>query len=141
MILPDLNLLIYAYNLGAPNHAAFRAWWEGVMNRQEPVGLPLAIATGFIRLMTNPKVIQPPMPLAEAVAEVKRWLAAPNVTPLEVTAAHWDELEKIGWTGPAVSDAHLAALAIEHGCELQSNDTDFAQCPGLRWRNPLVPQP
>ena len=139
MILPDLNLLIYAYNLGAPDHVRSKEWWEDIMTRQEPVGMPVAIALGFIRLMTNPKVIQPPMPLADAVAEVKRWLAAPNVTLLQVTAQHWDELEKIGWTGPNVSDAHLAAMAMEHGCELHTNDIDFSNCNGLRWKNPLVP--
>jgi len=138
MILPDLNLLIYAYNLTAPDHTAARAWWEDLMNRQEPVGLPLAVALGFVRLMTNARVIQPPMPLTEALAEVQRWLAAPNVSLLQITHRHWEELEKIGWIGAAVSDAHLAVLAIEHGCELHTNDTDFARCPGLHWRNPLV---
>lgn len=141
MILPDLNLLIYAYNLGAPDHAAARAWWEDIMTRREPVALPLAVATGFIRLMTNPRVIQPPMPLAEATAEVKRWLAAANVTLLSPGPGHWDELAKIGWTGPAVSDAHLAALAIEHDCELHTNDKDFNRCPGLRPHNPLAATP
>lgn len=139
MILPDLNLLIYAYNLGAPDHVRSREWWEDIMTRQEPVGLPLTVAVGFIRLMTNPKVIQPPMALPEAITEVKRWLAAPNVTLLQATAQHWDEIEKIGWTGASVSDAHLAALAKEHDCELHSNDTDFANCAGLRWKNPLAP--
>lgn len=141
MILPDLNLLIYAYNLGAPSHAAAKAWWEDIMTRREPIGLPVAVATGFIRLMTNPKVIQPPMSLADATAEVKRWLAAPNVTLLSPSPGHWDELARIGWTGPAVSDAHLAALAIEHGCELHSNDADFSQCTGLRWCDPLTATP
>ena len=141
MILPDLNLLIYAYNLGAPGHAVAKAWWEDLMTRREHVGLPVAVATGFVRLMTNPKVIQPAMPLADAIAEVKRWFAAPNVTLLSPGPSHWDELAKIGWTGPAVSDAHLAALAIEHDCELHSNDTDFSQCPGLRWHNPLAAVP
>ena len=140
MILPDINLLIYAYNLTAPDHAAARAWWEEIMTQQHPVGLPLNVALGFVRLMTNPKVIQPPMPLHTAITEVKRWFSAPNVTLLQVTAFHWEELEKLGWTGAAVSDAHLAVLAIEHGCELHTNDTDFAHCPGLRWKNPLVPK-
>ncbi len=139
MILPDLNLLIYAHNLSAPGHASARAWWEDLMTRQEPIGLPLTVALGFVRLMTHPKVIQPPMPLTEAVAQVQRWLNAPNVTLLSATNEHWIELAKIGWTGPAISDAHLAALAIAHDCELHTNDTDFARCPGLRWKNPLVP--
>ncbi len=138
MILPDLNLLIYAHNLSAPDHAAARAWWEDLMTRQEPIGLPLAVALGFVRLMTNPRVIQPPMSLTDAVAQVQRWLNAPNLTLLPVTDRHWIELAKLGWIGPAVSDAHLAALALVHDCELHTNDTDFARCPGLRWKNPLV---
>lgn len=141
MIVPDLNLLIYAYNLGAPHHADARRWWEEVMNQQEPVGLPLAVATGFIRLMTHPKVIQPPMPLTDAVEIVKSWVNAPNVALLQATPRHWDELARIGWTGPALSDAHLAALAIEHDGTLHTNDTDFQQCPGLQWLNPLTVQP
>lgn len=141
MILPDVNLLIYAYNLGAPHHAAARTWWEDLMNRQEPVGLPLAVATGFLRLMTNPKVIQPPMALPDAISIVKSWLAAPNVTLLQVTPLDWDALAKIGWTGAALSDAHLAALAIEHGAVLHTNDTDFQQCAGLQWHNPLNAPP
>lgn len=141
MIVPDLNLLIYAYNLGAPHHDDARLWWEDVMNRQAPVGLPLAVATGFLRLMTNPKVIQPPIPLMDAVKIVKSWLAAPNVTLLQATAQHWDTLASIGWTGPALSDSHLAALAMEHSGVLHTNDTDFQQCTGLQWHNPLAVQP
>lgn len=139
MILPDLNLLIYAYNLNAPDHVSARAWWEDLMTRREPVGLPVNVALGFVRLMTNAKVIQPPLPLTDALNEVRRWLAAPNVTLLDITPQHWDELEKIGWSGADLSDAHLAALAIEHECELHTNDTDFVRCAGLRWKNPLVP--
>jgi toxin-antitoxin system PIN domain toxin len=139
MIVPDLNLQIYAYNLGAPDHVRARQWWEDIMRRLEPVGMPLSVALGFIRLMTNQKVIVPPMLLPDAVGEVKRWLALPNVTLLPITAQHWDRLEKIGWTGSDVSDAHLAAIAMEHGCELHTADADFAKCTGLRWKNPLVP--
>ena len=139
MILPDINLLVYAYNLAAPDHTAARLWWEDVMTRGEEVGLPINVALGFVRLMTNPKVIQPPMPLPAALAEVKRWFAAPNVTLLYPTNHHWEVLEKIGWAGAALSDAHLAALAIEHNAELHTNDIDFSRCIGLRWKNPLAP--
>lgn len=139
MILPDLNLLIYAYNLNAPEHLAAKTWWEDVMTRGEPVGMPVNVALGFVRLMTNPKVLQPPLPLNEALDEVCRWLAAANVTLLDITSRHWNELETIGWSGPDLSDAYLAALAIEHGCELHSNDSDFSKCPGLQWCNPLAP--
>lgn len=139
MILPDINLLIYAYNLTAPDHAAAKAWWEDLMNREEEIGRPLNVALGFVRLMTNPRIIQPPMLLADALAEVRRWISATNVTMLHISDQHWNNLEKIGWSGAALSDAHLAALAIENDAELHSNDTDFSQCPGLRWKNPLVP--
>ncbi|WP_395747293.1 TA system VapC family ribonuclease toxin [Prosthecobacter sp.] len=88
MILPDLNLLIYAYNATAPDHAAARSWWEDLMTRGEEIGLPLNVALGFVRLMTNPKVIQPPMPLADALSEVKRWIAASNVALLYPTPLH-----------------------------------------------------
>lgn len=138
MILPDLNLLIYAYNLSAPDHTAARSWWEDVMTRGVEVGLPLNVALGFIRLMTNPKIIQPPMQLSAALSEVRRWFSASNVMLLHPTPEHWDVLEKIGWTGANVSDAHLAALAIEHHAELHTNDLDFSRCTGLHWRNPLA---
>ena len=78
-------------------------------------------------------------PASAALSEVRRWFSAPNVILLHPTPNHWDTLEKIGWTGADVSDAHFAALAIEHHAELHTNDLDFSNCPGLRWKNPLVP--
>lgn len=108
------------------------------MTGPEPVGLPLAVMIGFVRLMTNPRIVDPPLPLPAAVDEVKRWLGSPNVIVLDPTSAHWDRLVSIGWTGARVSDAHLAALAKEHNCDLHSSDTGFGQCPELRWKNPLI---
>jgi len=141
VIVPDVNLLIYAHNRDAPHHAAARAWWEGLLNDTEPVALPWAVSLGFIRLMTHRAVLVTPMDPAAAVANVRAWFARPNVERLDPGPQHLDLLDRLlgaaGIAGNLTTDAHLAALAIEHQCELHSNDTDFARFPGLRWRNPL----
>jgi toxin-antitoxin system PIN domain toxin len=141
VIVPDLNLVIYAHNADAPDHAAARAWWEGLLNGTEPVALPWAVSLGFIRLMTHRAVLVTPLPPPAAIAHVRAWFAQPHVAPLDPGPLHLDVLERVlaaaGTAGNLTTDAHLAALAIEHQCELHSNDTDFARFPGLRWRNPL----
>lgn len=141
MILPDLNLVVYAHNFDAPDHAASRAWWEGLLNGTEPVAIPWVVAVGFIRLMTHRAVLITPMLSTVAVAHVRSWFAQPNVQVLDPGAQHLDILGRLlsaaGTAGNLTTDAHLAALAIEHQCELHSNDTDFTRFPGLRWRNPL----
>ena len=141
MILPDLNLVIYAHNEDAPNHAASRSWWEGLLNGSEPIGVPWVVALGFIRLMTHRAVLTTPMMPTIAVAHVRSWFGQPNVERLEPGAQHLEVLDRLltaaGTGGNLTTDAHLAALAIEHHCELHSNDTDFARFSGLRWRNPL----
>jgi uncharacterized protein len=141
VILPDLNLVVYAHNDDAPDHAASRAWWEGLLNGPTPVGVPWAVALGFVRLMTHRAVLNTPMSPTVAVAHVRSWCAQPQVQVLEPGAQHLDILDRLlstaGTGGNLTTDAHLAALAIEHQCELHSNDTDFARFPGLRWRNPL----
>lgn len=138
MVIPDLNLLVYAYNTNAPLHVEAKQWWEDLLNAGTPVALPAAVAVGFIRLMTSPRIIQPPMPLADAVAAVEEWLSLPSVALIGPGPDHWNQLLGINWTGPAVSDAHLAALALEHRAELHSADSDFAACSGLHWHNPLI---
>lgn len=141
MIVPDLNLIVYAHNADAPDHAAARAWWEGLLNGDEPVAIPWVIALGFVRLMTHRSVLVMPMQPQVAVAHVRTWFARPNVEHLEPGSQHLDVLDRllsaVGTAGNLTTDAHLAALAIEHQCELHSNDTDFSRFPGLRWRNPL----
>ena len=141
MILPDLNLVIYAHNADAPTHAASRAWWERLLNGAEPVAVPWAVVLGFIRLMTHRAVLITPMLPNAAVERVRSWFARPNVQPLEPGPQHLEILDRLlgaaGAAGNLTTDAHLAALAIEHQCELHSNDTDFARFSGLRWRNPL----
>jgi toxin-antitoxin system PIN domain toxin len=141
VILPDLNLVVYAHNADAPDHAASRAWWETLLNGTEPVAIPWAVALGFVRLMTHRAVLGTPMRPPTAVAHVRSWFAQPLVETLDPGPRHLDILARLlaaaGTAGNLTTDAHLAALAIEHQCELHSNDTDFARFPGLRWRDPL----
>jgi toxin-antitoxin system PIN domain toxin len=141
VIVPDLNLVIYAYNPRAPNHTAARAWWEDLLNGAEPVAIPWVVTLGFVRLLTNRSVLVTPMTPAGAVAQIRAWFACSSVESIEPGPQHIDLLDRllsaVGTGGNLTTDAHLAALAIEHQCELHSNDNDFARFPGLRWRNPL----
>ncbi len=142
MILPDINLLVYAYNEDAPLHLASKAWWEQCLSGTEPVGLAWAVLLGFVRLMSHRRVLLAPMPASEAVAQCRAWLAQPNSRILTPGPRHLDVLSNL-LDGPSISaslvtDAHLAALAIEHQAELHSNDSDFSRFSGLRWRNPVA---
>lgn len=141
MIVPDLNLLVYAYNLDAPHHHAARAWWEELLNGQVRVGLPWAVSLGFVRLMTHRTVLARPMAATEAVQRVRDWLARPQVEILDPGPRHLTILEGLlraaGAAGSLTTDAHLAALAIEHQAELHSNDADFRRFAGLRWFDPI----
>lgn len=142
MILPDINLLVHAYNSDSLSHGAARAWWEGVLNGVIPVGLAWVTVLGFIRITTHRQVMMRPLPVATASAHVRAWLAQPYVSILHPSDGHaeilFGLLDGIGTAGNLTTDAHLAALAIEHQAELQSTDADFARFPGLRWTNPLA---
>lgn len=143
MILPDVNLLVYAYNRHAPHHAPARQWWQALLRSSTPVRLPWAVVCGFVRLMTHPAVLAPPLAADRALVHVRAWLACPNVEVLDPGPRHLEIFEQLlraaGAAGNLTTDAHLAAMAIEHQCELCSNDADFARFPGLRWSNPLAP--
>ncbi|NJD20534.1 MAG: type II toxin-antitoxin system VapC family toxin [Gemmatimonadetes bacterium] len=142
MILPDVNLLLHAYNLDSPRHADARAWWEQVMGAPGPVGLAWSVILGYVRIATHPRILADPLPVAKACAHVEAWLAQPQVALVHPGDRHaailFDLLRGLGTGGNLTTDAHLAALAIEHQGELQSTDADFARFPGLRWRNPLA---
>ena len=142
MMLTDVNPLLNAYNRDFPDHAAARKWWEGVVNNQEAIGLAWVTILGFIRIMTNPRAMLNPMPVGDAVAAAKSWLDLPNVDIVEPGPRHAEILfrllRQVGVAGNLTTDAHLAALAIEHQARLASTDTDFARFPGLRWFNPLA---
>ena len=142
MVVPDINLLVFAYNEAAPRHNAARAWWEGLMTGREPIGLPWAVVLGFIRLVTHPAVLEAPLSARAAIERVRQWFAREHVLTLDPGPRHLQIIEGL-FEGTAVAanlttDTHLAALAIEHQCELHSNDLDFGRFPGLRWRDPLA---
>lgn len=142
MILPDVNLLVHAYDVDARNHQGARRWWEAALNQTEPIGLSWVVMLGFVRLTTHGHVLARPAAVADACARVREWLARPHATILEPGPRHaeilFSLLERVGTAGNLTTDAHLAALAIEHQAELQSTDADFSRFPGLRWSNPLA---
>ena len=142
MIIPDINLLVYAYNTEDPSHPRAKSWWEELLNGTDPVGLPWVTISGFLRLVTNPRVFVDPISVPLATEHVREWLECPVVLTLEpgkkFTGIFLSLLDESGTAGNMTTDAYLAALAIEHQAELQSNDTDFSRFKGLRWRNPLL---
>jgi hypothetical protein len=140
VIIPDVNVLVYAYNKDAKQHAAAREWWERTLAQAQPVGLPWVTILGFIRISTQRRIIERPMFPRDAIERVRSWLEVPNVEIISPGEDHGDILfrliEEVGTAGDLTTDAHLAALAIEHRAELVSTDTDFARFRGLRWFNP-----
>jgi len=140
--LTDVNLLLYAYDSSAPHHVRARAWLEDMLSGPETFAFAWLVLVAFVRLGTSPRVFSAPFTTGEALDRVDAWLAQPNATVLEPGPRHTgilrDLLEPLGTAGNLTNDAHLAALAIEHGAELGSADRDFARFPGLRHVNPLA---
>jgi toxin-antitoxin system PIN domain toxin len=143
LILVDANLLIYAVNSAVPQHFPAREWLDTRINSHERVGLPWASLLAFLRLVSNPRVFARPLSMAKARDQVEAWLSSGPVWVPAPTQRHAEILARLlaapGVHGNLVADAHLAALAIEHGLELNSTDGDFARFAGLKWRNPLSP--
>ena len=141
MIVPDVNLLVYAYNEVAPQHADARSWWEDHLNGTRPVGIPWAVLFGFVRLMTHPAVLVEPMAPGTVMDRVEGWFTTDAARMLEPGARHLrvarELFDATGVAGRLTTDTHLAALAIEHRAELHSNDRDFERFPGLQLFNPL----
>jgi uncharacterized protein len=143
VILVDANLLVYAHVKGMPQHARARDWLDGQLSGRTRVGLPWESLLAFVRLVTNPRVFPRALTVTDAWAQVEDWLNARPAWIPGPTDLHCDVLAKLipQATGPnLVPDAHLAALAIEHGLVLMSTDGDFARFPGLSWTNPLQEQ-
>jgi len=142
MILVDANIPLYAYDRSSPRHEAARNWVEAALSGEEPVGFPLVTIIAFVRIATNPAVYQRPLRPTRAIEIVQDWLARPNVSIVQPSERHWvilaETVERGQARGPLVVDAHLAALAIEHGASLATTDRDFARFPGLRVRDPLA---
>lgn len=141
MKLLDLNLLLYAVNRDSRQHRKAKAWLDNVMSGEEPVAFPWIVLLGFLRISTNRRILSRPLSLSKALEIVSGWLAQPTARTLSPQEEHWRILSSLladtGTAGNLTTDAHLAALAIEHGCELCSTDNDFARFPKLRWTNPL----
>ena len=141
MIIPDVNLLVYAHNDKALRHEKAKVSWEECLNGAVPVGLPWIVVAGFLRLMTHPRVLVEPMRVAAAVDCVRAWMEQPPVRILQPGARFagifFAYLEKLGTGGNLTTDAWLAALALENQGTLFSNDGDFSRFPGLRWKNPM----
>lgn len=142
MILADVNLLIHACDSRSPVHGAARDWWESTLNGPRPVALSWVTIIGYIRMVTNRRIMQAPIGVAEAIADARSWLENPRVQILEPGDRHAEImfafLEELGTGGNLTTDAHLAALAVEYQAELASTDTDFGRFPGVRWFNPLA---
>lgn len=141
MKLVDLNLLLYAVDTQAPRHEPARTWLEAVLSGRETVALPWTVLLGFLRLSTRAVVFSAPLTPDEALDIVDGWLAQPPVTVVHPGRRHpsvlRELLQTVGTAGNLVTDAHLAALAVEHGAELCSTDADFSRFPGVRWVDPL----
>jgi toxin-antitoxin system PIN domain toxin len=143
MILVDANLLLYAEDIRSPFHQPAKTWWENKLSGEEAVGLSWHVITAFVRIAINPRAFERPLLIADAIHRVDGWLEQPPVQILQPTSQHWQIFRKLLAESQAnanlVGDAHLAALAIEHGAQLCSADADFSRFKGLKWTNPLVP--
>jgi toxin-antitoxin system PIN domain toxin len=141
MKLCDVNLLLYAVNSKEPLHARSKKWLEESLSDEEPFGLDWTVLLAFLRISTRAGIFARPMNVKEAFAVMDAWLNQPCVQVVAPTPKHAAILQNLilpfGTGGNLTSDAHLAALAIEHGATLYSADQDFNRFPGLSWANPL----
>jgi len=141
MILPDVNLLLYAYNTLDPKHEAARRWWDGCLAGPAGIGLAWVVILGFVRLSTHSRAFINPFRPQEALERVAEWLSLPHVSIIHPSAGHLVRLTELvsqaGTAGNLTTDAHLAALAMERGLVLHTTDADFARFQGLKWKNPL----
>jgi len=143
MILIDANLLIYAIDSGSPHHSAARGWLERILSGADEVGLTWNVILAFLRIVTHPAVVRRPLAPEVALEYVDSWLQQPCVRTVVPGTKHWlifrALVRSAGTAGNLTSDAHLAALALEHDCELHSTDHDFKRFPGIKHINPLEP--
>ena len=142
MKLVDLNVLLYAINEDSPPHDRAKAWLESTLSGTESIGFPWVVLLGFLRLSTRPAIFSRPLSVEEALSTLDAWLSRRVSSIVQPTHGHQEILRQlmvsVGTAGNLTTDAHLAALSIEHGAELCSCDADFARFPGVRWTNPLA---
>lgn len=141
MITPDANIILYAYNEDAPQHAQAKKWLEEQFSTPVAFGLSWQVITAFLRISTNPRAFPQPFDLREAIEIVDEWFALPNLEILTPTINHWTIFQNLIIEGQTIAalmmDAHLAALAIEHGAILATTDSDFSKFSGLQTINPI----
>lgn len=141
MKLLDANILIYAVNADAADHRAMHRWFSEALSGKETVAFAWLALLAFVRVSTKAALFAKPLSVTVALAQVEEWLSLQGTVVLDPGPRHAailrELLEPVGTGGNLTSDAHLAAIAIEHGAELISRDTDFGRFPGLRWRDPL----
>ena len=134
-------MLVYAFHEGAPDHDRYRRWLKAAAESDEPMGVSELVLSGFVRVVTHPRVFAPPAPVDRALAFATALRSTPNAVAVAPGDGHWDIFERLclaaGAKGNLVPDAYLAALAIESGSEWITTDRDFSRFPGLRWRHPL----
>lgn len=145
MILPDVNLLVYAYDQGSPFHPQAKAWCEGIMSGPAPVALLPAVLFGFVRITTHPRVFHHPMTVPEASRHVRSWLARRHVRVHEMLVddviCALGLLEQTGTAGNLTTDAQIAAIALRLDAEVHTVDLDFGRFPNVRCVNPLAAAP
>jgi toxin-antitoxin system PIN domain toxin len=140
MVIVDANVLLYAVDSTAVHHAKARTWLDASLSGAEAVGLAWVALLAFVRICTNPSILSAPMPIGDAVDQLDRWLGAPAAVVAGPTSRHLASLagllREAGTGGNLTTDAHLAALALEHNADVVSYDRDFARFRGVRHRLP-----
>ena len=141
MILVDVNILLYAEDKFSPLNEMARKWWDEQLSGESPVCFCWEIISAFIRISTNRQIFKKPLTVSQAIKRVQSWIDQPCVCMINPTDSHWRIFQTMLQEGQAtanlVADAHLAALAVEHGCLLYTTDSDFSRFPRLKWKNPL----
>lgn len=141
MVLPDVNVLVYAHREDTAQHGACREWLEKILNGDQAYAISDLVLSGFVRVVTHPRVFKRPSSITEALAFAEQVREQPNCVHVGPGLRHWDIFGRLcaesGVKGNLVPDAYFAALAIESGCEWISTDRDFSRFKGLRWRVPF----
>lgn len=142
MILPDVNILVYAHREDTQNHPAYRLWLEGVLNGDQAYGIADIVLSGFLRVVTHPRMFNPPSTIEQALTFAKEVRNRPNCVVIRPGPRHWTIFEGLCKTanvkGNLVPDAYLAALAIESGSTWITTDRDYSRFPQLNWQHPLI---
>ena len=141
MLLPDVNVLVYAFRFEEPRRAEYRSWLDGLVGGAQAYGMSDLVLSGFLRIVTHPRAFRNPDRVGDALNFVEGLRQQPHCVSISPGPRHWgiflDLCRRTQAKGNLVSDAFHAALAIEHGCEWITTDRDYARFPGLRWRHPL----